>query len=114
MAIFFEDMAMGQIYTSPRRTITETDIVQFAGLTGDYNPVHTDDVVATIRNRPEQVSIVATGRDAPAALWPGLIVIEDSSAEWASDLFALLASKGYQVSSRSRPNVMLRRALRDR
>ncbi|HVU11867.1 MAG TPA: MaoC/PaaZ C-terminal domain-containing protein [Phototrophicaceae bacterium] len=24
------------------RTITEADIVQFAGLTGDYNPMHTD------------------------------------------------------------------------
>ena len=46
MPIFFEDMALGQIYTSPRRTITETDIVQFAGLTGDYNPLHTDEIFA--------------------------------------------------------------------
>ena len=30
--------------------------------------IDTDDVVETIRNRPEPVSIVATGRDAPAAL----------------------------------------------
>jgi cob(I)alamin adenosyltransferase len=30
--------------------------------------ISTDDVVATIRNRPEKVNIVATGRDAPAAL----------------------------------------------
>ena len=30
--------------------------------------IDTDDVVATIRDRPEQVSVVATGRDAPAAL----------------------------------------------
>ena len=30
--------------------------------------IDTDDVVATIRDRPQQVSIVATGRDAPAAL----------------------------------------------
>ena len=48
-------------------------------------------------------------RDAPAALWPGLIVIEDSSAEWSADLFAVLASKGYEVSSRTKQNVMLRR-----
>jgi FkbM family methyltransferase len=47
--------------------------------------------------------------DAPEALWPGLIVIEDSSAEWSTDLFALLAAKGYEVSSRSKQNVMLRR-----
>jgi cob(I)alamin adenosyltransferase len=30
--------------------------------------IDTDDVVATIRERPERVNIVATGRDAPAAL----------------------------------------------
>ena len=46
MPIFFEDMAVGQTYITPRRTITDTDIVQFAGLTGDYNPLHTDDVFA--------------------------------------------------------------------
>jgi FkbM family methyltransferase len=49
-------------------------------------------------------------RDAPPALWPRLVVIEDSSAEWSTDLFALLAAKGYGVSSRSKQNVMLRRA----
>jgi FkbM family methyltransferase len=48
-------------------------------------------------------------RDAPPALWPRLVVIEDSSAEWSTDLFALLAAKGYAVSSRSKQNVMLRR-----
>jgi FkbM family methyltransferase len=48
-------------------------------------------------------------RDAPPSLWPRLIVIEDSSAEWSTDLFALLRTKGYAVSSRSKQNVMLRR-----
>jgi len=57
----------------------------------------------------EDKVLVPFFRDAPAGLWPGLIVIEDSSAEWSTDLFALLASKGYHVSSRSRQNVMLRR-----
>jgi hypothetical protein len=48
-------------------------------------------------------------RDAPASLWPHLVVIEDSSAEWSTDLFALMEAKGYAVSSRSKQNVMLRR-----
>jgi FkbM family methyltransferase len=56
----------------------------------------------------EDKVLVPFFRDAPPALWPGLIVIEDSSAEWSSDLFGLLASKGYAVSSRTRQNVMLR------
>jgi len=39
---FFEDLAVGQEFTSPGRTVTEADIVIFAGLSGDYNVLHTD------------------------------------------------------------------------
>jgi acyl dehydratase len=38
----FEDLPIGQEYRSPGRTVTETDIVIFAGLSGDYNVLHTD------------------------------------------------------------------------
>ena len=40
--IFFEDLQLGQEFTSPGRTVTEADIVIFAGLSGDYNVLHTD------------------------------------------------------------------------
>jgi len=39
---FFDDIAVGEEYESPGRTVTESDIVLFAGLSGDYNVVHTD------------------------------------------------------------------------
>jgi acyl dehydratase len=39
---YFEDIAVGEEYESPGRTVTETDIVLFAGVSGDYNVVHTD------------------------------------------------------------------------
>ena len=39
---FFEEIEVGEEYESPGRTITETDIVLFAGISGDYNVVHTD------------------------------------------------------------------------
>ena len=45
-ALFFDDFEVGQAWTTPRRTIAEADIVMFAGLTGDYNPVHTDEEFA--------------------------------------------------------------------
>src|SRR5213596_1750546 len=38
----FEDIGIGDEYLSPGRTVTEADIVAFAGLSGDYNVLHTD------------------------------------------------------------------------
>ncbi len=38
----FEQLAPGQTWTSPCRTITETDVVNFANITGDQNPLHID------------------------------------------------------------------------
>ncbi|HET8577471.1 MAG TPA: MaoC/PaaZ C-terminal domain-containing protein [Methylomirabilota bacterium] len=40
--LYFEDIRVGEEYTSPGRTVTEADIVIFAGLSGDYNVLHTD------------------------------------------------------------------------
>src|SRR5262249_34877446 len=36
------DVEVGQSWESLGRTITEADIVNFAGLSGDFNPVHID------------------------------------------------------------------------
>lgn len=40
--LYFEDIKIGARQTSSRRTITEADIVNFACLTGDFNPLHMD------------------------------------------------------------------------
>jgi 3-hydroxybutyryl-CoA dehydratase len=40
--LYFEDFEVGQRFYSTGRTITEGDIVNFAGLSGDYNQIHTD------------------------------------------------------------------------
>lgn len=42
MGLYYEDIDVGKEMTTRARTITEADLVQFAGLTGDYNPMHTD------------------------------------------------------------------------
>jgi len=44
--LWYEDLQPGQEWKSPRRTVTEADIVNFAGLSGDYNALHTDAVYA--------------------------------------------------------------------
>ena len=39
---YFDEIQVGEAYESPGRTVTEADIVMFAGLSGDYNVLHTD------------------------------------------------------------------------
>lgn len=41
-ALYLEDIEAGCSWTSPARTITESDLVSFAGMTGDYDPLHVD------------------------------------------------------------------------
>jgi len=40
---YFDDFEVGDRFPSSGRTITEADIVAFAGLSGDFNPLHTDE-----------------------------------------------------------------------
>ena len=39
---YFEEFEIGFAAESASRTITETDVMLFAGLSGDYNQLHTD------------------------------------------------------------------------
>lgn len=41
---YFEDFQVGDQFVSPSRTIGLAEISLFAGLSGDYNPIHTDAV----------------------------------------------------------------------
>jgi acyl dehydratase len=53
---YFEEMTAGDVTESPCRTITEGDIMFFADLSGDHNPVHTDAEFAKTTIYGEQVA----------------------------------------------------------
>jgi 3-hydroxybutyryl-CoA dehydratase len=40
--LFYEDYKVGEVFVSPGRTITETDIVLFSAFTGDWHELHTN------------------------------------------------------------------------
>lgn len=44
--LYYDDIEPGDEFISPSRTISESDIFQFAGLTGDFNELHTSETYA--------------------------------------------------------------------
>jgi len=46
MSYTYSDLHVGLSFRSPGRTVTDADVVAFAGLTGDYSELHTSDVYA--------------------------------------------------------------------
>ena len=40
--LHFEDLDLEAVYESAARTVTEADVVAFAGFSGDFNPIHID------------------------------------------------------------------------
>jgi acyl dehydratase len=40
---FFDEFVIGEEFITPTRTMTETDVVMFAAMSGDYNELHTSE-----------------------------------------------------------------------
>ncbi len=54
--LYFEQFEVGMEIQSRGRTITEADIVNFAGLSGDFNPMHTDAAYAATTQFGQRVA----------------------------------------------------------
>lgn len=52
MATYFEDLKEGDEAPVRAHTLTRTDLVRYAGASGDYNPMHHDEILATKAGQP--------------------------------------------------------------
>jgi 3-hydroxybutyryl-CoA dehydratase len=43
---YFEDFAVGETFVTPGRTVTDADVTDFAGVSGDFYSLHTDEEFA--------------------------------------------------------------------
>jgi acyl dehydratase len=92
--MWFDDFREGQSFVSPGRTITETDVVNFAGLSGDYTALHTDEVHARktpFRRRVAHgmlVQAIGTGLGVRTGIFEGTIAaLSDMVIHWHQPVF---------------------------
>jgi len=70
-ALRYADLHVGMGFRSPGRTITDADVVAFAGLTGDYSELHTSDVYAKVSQFGRRVAHGMLGLAyAHGLMWP--------------------------------------------
>jgi acyl dehydratase len=87
---------VGDTWISGRRTVTEADIVNFAGISGDFNPLHTDAVFAAGTAFGERVAhgalvlAIATGLRQQMGLFEGTLkaLVEIRAWRFVAPVFA--------------------------
>jgi acyl dehydratase len=83
-----EEFNEGQVDESRARTITETDVVQFAWISGDVNPMHTDAVHSAKSPIGQRIAhgalglSVATGLSASLGYLDGTAIAALGIDEW--------------------------------
>lgn len=83
---YFDDYSVGQKFTTHGRTLTETDLVNFCGLIGDYEPPHADETFARstpLGRRVMQGCLVTTAAEglmSRSGLFDGTVITLLSSA----------------------------------
>jgi acyl dehydratase len=78
--VYFEEFQVGQTMVSPARTVTESDVALFAGLSGDYNPLHTDSGFAASTRFGRRIAHGVLGLSIATGLASRLAII-DATAE---------------------------------
>ena len=86
--MYFEEFESGQEIITTGRTITEADVVSFAGLSGDYTQIHTD--IEYSRNTPIGqriahgllIASIVSGLAAQTGVLEGTVIVFREISEW--------------------------------
>lgn len=86
--LYYEEFESGKRISTPGRTITEADIVNFAGVSGDYNSIHTDAAYSAASFYQQRVAhgllvlSVASGLAVRSGLMEGTVLAWREINEW--------------------------------
>jgi 3-hydroxybutyryl-CoA dehydratase len=90
--MYFEEFAIGQKVRTSSRTVTETDIVGFAGLSGDYNQIHVDAEFAKTTPYGQRIAhglavlSIASGLGVQTGIMEGTIMAFREITDWKFSL----------------------------
>jgi len=77
--MYYEDFKIEDEFISPSRTVTDSDISLFAGLTADYNPLHTNDVFAKKTVFGSRIAHGLLGASIAVGLWCRLGLVDGTA-----------------------------------
>lgn len=75
---FYEDFKIGEVIHTAGRTITESDMMTFAGFSGDFHPLHTDIEFATRSVFGRPIFYGAGAHSIAVGLWVRLGLTDDT------------------------------------
>jgi acyl dehydratase len=90
--MYFEEFELGHKVTTPGRTITEADILAFAGVSGDFNSIHTDAVYTATTPFGERVAhgllilAIVSGLAVRTGVMEGTVMAFREILEWKFSL----------------------------
>jgi len=86
--MYFEQFAVGMEWVTAARTVTETDVVNFSGMSGDWNPLHSDAEFAAKSMFGQRLAhgtlglVLATGLTARLGIIDGTAIAARGIEEW--------------------------------
>jgi acyl dehydratase len=86
--LYFEEFELGQKVLSPGRTVTESDVMLFAGLSGDYTTIHTDAEFSKTTPFGQRVAhgllgmAIASGLAARTGVMEGTVIAFREITDW--------------------------------